>query len=100
VLVVDGGSRDGTLEVLKRLQENEPHLRVVDNPRRITAAAMNRGIELSRGGLIAILGAHTLYPPDYLSTCMELLAEHPEADCVGGTIESTGRSEFAGPWPL
>lgn len=94
VLVVDGGSDDGTLEVLSRLQEDQPALRVVDNPRRITAAAMNRGIELSKGDLIAILGAHTLYPADYLETCVRLLDEHTEADCVGGTLESRGESAF------
>jgi succinoglycan biosynthesis protein ExoA len=94
VLVVDGQSDDGTRVVLKRLQEAGGALRVVDNPERITAAAMNRGVELSRGKLVAILGAHSLYAPDYLQTCVDLLSEHPEADCVGGTIESSGQSVF------
>jgi len=94
VLVVDGQSDDGTRVVLKRLQEAGGALRVVDNPERITAAAMNRGVELSRGKLVAILGAHSLYAPDYLQTCVDLLSEHPEADCVGGTILSRGQSDF------
>ena len=94
VLVVDGQSDDGTRDVLRRLQASHPSLRVVDNPARITAAAMNRGIELSTADLVAILGAHTLYPDDYLATCQELLTEHPDADCSGGTIESRGGSPF------
>lgn len=94
VIVVDGQSDDGTREVLRLLQAEHPQLRVVDNPERITAFAMNRGVELSRGKQVAILGAHTHYPPDYLATCLELLSEHPEADCVGGTIESRGISPF------
>jgi len=94
VLVVDGKSDDGTRDVLNRLQEAHPQLRIVDNPERITAYAMNRGVESSRGELVAILGAHTLYPPDYLSTCQSLLSEHPDADCVGGTIESRGVTSF------
>jgi glycosyltransferase involved in cell wall biosynthesis len=94
VLVVDGESDDGTREVLSQIQSSHPELRVVDNPDRITAAAMNRGIELSSGDLVAILGAHTLYPADYLATCQHLLTEHPDAGCVGGTIESRGESHF------
>jgi len=93
-VIVDDQSDDGTRDVLRRLQASHPSLRVVDNPARITAAAMNRGIELSTADLVAILGAHTLYPDDYLATCQELLTEHPDADCSGGTIESRGGSPF------
>lgn len=94
VLVVDGQSDDGTREVLQRMQSSNPRLRVIDNPHRITAAAMNLGIERSTGGLVAILGAHSFYPPDYLATCQALFAEHPDVGCVGGTIESRGATPF------
>lgn len=94
VLVVDGQSDDGTREILDRLAQERPTLRVLDNPRRITSFAMNLGIEQARGACVAILGAHTLYPYDYLATCQSLLAEHPESDCVGGTLESRGHTHF------
>jgi len=94
VIVVDGQSDDGTRDILRFLQAEFPLLIVLDNPDRITATAMNLGIEASRGDYIAILGAHTTYASDYLESCLTLLAEHPEADCVGGPIESRGRSAF------
>jgi len=60
---------------------------------------MNRGIELSTADLVAILGAHTLYPDDYLATCQELLTEHPDADCSGGRSRAGAAPPSAGPWP-
>lgn len=94
VIVVDGHSDDGTRELLARLEEEHARLRVIDNPDRITPAAMNRGIRAARGAFVAIFGAHTRYAEDYLLACSQLLAEHPEADCVGGPIESAGNGAF------
>jgi succinoglycan biosynthesis protein ExoA len=94
VLVVDGGSDDGTRERLGEFQSTYPNLRVLDNEDRTTAYAMNLGVEAATGDFIAILGAHTTYSPDYLSTCLELLEEHADAGCVGGSIDSRGSSPF------
>src|SRR5690242_13206635 len=41
ILVVDGGSRDGTLEVARRLSAEFPFLRVLENPKRLQASAFN-----------------------------------------------------------
>jgi succinoglycan biosynthesis protein ExoA len=94
VIVADGLSNDGTREILQRLVQEHPELRVVDNPRLVTPCAMNAGIREARGQYIAILGAHCDYAVDYLKTCVELLDEHPEVSCVGGPIISAGRSFF------
>jgi GT2 family glycosyltransferase len=94
VIVVDGRSDDGTRERLGELQSTYPNLRVLDNDHQTTAYGMNLGIESATGDVIAILGAHTSYSPDYLSTCLELLDEHSDADCVGGPIDSRGSSPF------
>lgn len=94
VIVVDGMSDDGTREILDNLAKEHPELRIVDNPKRITPCAMNVGIREARGRYIAILGAHCQYAPDYLSTCADLLHEHPEVCCVGGPAVSTGTGLF------
>ncbi|UVT19563.1 MAG: glycosyltransferase family 2 protein [Nitrospira sp.] len=94
IIVADGLSEDGTREILKRLMSEYPELRVVDNPKRVTPCAMNAGIREARGRYIAILGAHCQYAPDYLSTCVALLQEHPEVSCVGGPAVSMGKGLF------
>lgn len=91
VLVVDGMSDDGTREVLARLAASHPQLRVIDNPRRFTASAMNLGIENARGQWIAILGCHNRYAEDYLRQCHQVSLETC-ADNVGGAMFCEGKT--------
>lgn len=94
ILVVDGMSEDGTRDILANIAERESSLRVLDNSSLTTPAALNIGIEASRGQYVAILGAHAEYALNYLQTCAELLKEHPEACCAGGPIISRGKGVF------
>lgn len=94
VIIADGMSEDATRGIVAAIARNAQNLRLVDNPSRTTPSAMNKGINVSRGRYIAILGAHTQYAPDYLRTCIELLETHPSASCVGGPIVSKGRTLF------
>jgi succinoglycan biosynthesis protein ExoA len=85
LIVVDGFSTDGTRELLAKLSEEDHHLRVVDNPQKITPCAMNIGIRIAAGSYIAILGAHNRYAPDYLLRSWEA-ASQTGADNVGGSL--------------
>jgi succinoglycan biosynthesis protein ExoA len=94
VIVADGMSEDGTRDILMRLATEDARLRIIDNPSRITPSGMNIGIRESQGRYIAIMGAHTRYASDYLSTCVQLLEEHPEVCCTGGPIITKGKGTF------
>ncbi len=85
IIVTDGMSEDGTRDILMRLAEEDPRLRLVDNPGRITPCGMNEGIRAARGRYIAIMGAHNRYAPDYLLKSIEVL-EETRADNVGGAM--------------
>jgi len=94
VIVADGMSNDGTRDILQRLAAENPRLRVIDNPHRITPYGMNAGIREARGRYIVIMGAHAEYAPDYVRQCAQLLDEHPEVCCSGGPIVSRGKTAF------
>jgi glycosyltransferase involved in cell wall biosynthesis len=49
VLVADGGSKDGTREILARLAREDGRIRVIDNPDRVQAAGLNRILAEARG---------------------------------------------------
>jgi GT2 family glycosyltransferase len=93
VLVVDGGSTDGTREWLAaEATRYRSWLVVVDNPQQWVGAAMNLGIAQARGDLVARMDAHARYAPDYLSRLVEALLARPEAAGAGGVYTMTGTS--------
>jgi glycosyltransferase involved in cell wall biosynthesis len=72
-LLVDGGSTDGTREVLKRLARADRRIHLLDNPRRVIPAGLNVGLRNARGRWVARMDAHSEYPPDYLERGVQRL---------------------------
>jgi glycosyltransferase involved in cell wall biosynthesis len=96
-IVTDGGSTDGTLEVLKRY----PHLRVSSEPDRSLYDAVNKGIRHARGDVIGFLNTDDVYAPEVLGAVGEAFAADPELDMVyGGSatfrVGPTGEREVLG----
>lgn len=85
VVIADGLSTDRTREKIQNFQESHPEMtiRVVDNPRRIIPAGLNRAIDASTGEYIVRLDAHSVPSPDYVQRCLEALIEQ-RGDNVGG----------------
>ena len=78
LVVVDGGSRDETVNVARPLAD-----RVLDAPRG-RAAQMNAGAAAARGAVLLFLHADTRLPDDYPALVTEALAP---ADVVGGRFD-------------
>lgn len=91
ILVVDGMSDDRTREIVTRSSGiiNSKYrltVRLLDNPKRYRAPAMNIGIRESRGEIILRIDARTMIPEDYLGKCVRTLVE-TGADNVGGVLK-------------
>ncbi|MFZ0042458.1 MAG: glycosyltransferase, partial [Solirubrobacteraceae bacterium] len=67
-LFVDGASTDATRTLLERAADHDHRIHVLDNPRRVTSAALNVALAVAQGEFIARMDAHALYPPAYLRT--------------------------------
>jgi len=82
VLLVDGGSEDKTIEIIKGYQKRYPFLKLLHNPKKIVPVAMNIGIKEAKGEYIIRLDAHSSYSKDYFS---KLIFWHKKlnADNVG-----------------
>ncbi len=90
VLVIDGMSDDGTRAIVTRFaHESTLDVRLIENPRRRPAPAMNLGIEAARGDVILRVDGHASLAPDYLRRCLEALDAY-NADCAGGILQSEG----------
>jgi glycosyltransferase involved in cell wall biosynthesis len=90
ILVVDGGSTDGTRELV---EAEGGRVRLVDNPGVTAAAAMNVGLAAARNDVIVRADAHTLYAPDYVARSVEAWSESG-ADWVGGPMHPIGTTSF------
>jgi glycosyltransferase involved in cell wall biosynthesis len=91
-IVVDGGSTDGTLEILKRYEERIKWVSESDNGH---ADAINKGWRMSRGEILAWLNADDVWAvPDAVRHAVEYLLAHPEVDVVYGdcgSIDADGK---------
>lgn len=98
VLVADGLSEDGSRWILEEIAQRDTRVRLIDNPARITPAALNRAIEASRGDLILRIDAHSIVAPDYLSELVRFLNAHPQAWGAGGRMHTAPEEDglFAG----
>lgn len=69
VVIADGGSNDGTLDVIRDWHQKHADLRVViiENPARTIPAALNKAIYASRGAIIVRLDAHSKPDHDYVA---------------------------------
>jgi succinoglycan biosynthesis protein ExoA len=94
ILVVDGGSTDDTVQIIKKFPEFGQGIRVIENPRRFQVYAWNLGIRAARGRYVALFSAHTEYSSDYLAKCLEA-RERTGAGNVGGVQVPVGEGLVA-----
>jgi glycosyltransferase involved in cell wall biosynthesis len=83
VLVIDGMSTDSTRTIVAEFTRAHQFIKLIDNPKRITPAALNIGIAQARGDVIMRMDAHSTYPPQYISSLVSW-QEKTGADNVGG----------------
>lgn len=89
VLVVDGGSTDGSRALVDDLAKDRSCIRIVDNPQRRAAAAFNRGVEAASGDVVCLFSAHGIPDADYVQASVDVLFESG-ASGVGGLYRHEG----------
>jgi glycosyltransferase involved in cell wall biosynthesis len=92
-LFVDGRSEDRTKPILEELAGSDPRIRILDNPEKQLASALNIGLRNARGEFVAQMDAHTYYPPNYVADGVDRL-RRGDVDWVTGPPIPHG----VGPW--
>ena len=97
-IVVDGGSTDGTLELVA----SRPERRLIGGPDEGVYDALNKGIAAATGDVVCLLNSDDRFEPGALAAAEAGFAEDPSCDSVcgsarlvagGETIETYGREE-------
>ena len=97
IIVIDDGSQDNTIKVVKSIVE--PRLQLFSYENGGVATARNRGIAHATGEFIAFLDADDLWSPDKLALQIEALYQNPEAKVVyswTNYIDEQGKPLFSG----
>lgn len=90
-IVIDGGSQDGSIEILERYRGR---LRYASEPDNCPADAIAKGLAQAQGEILAWLNADDTYQPGAIGRAVEYLVTHPEIDVVYGDgwwIDEDGR---------
>jgi glycosyltransferase involved in cell wall biosynthesis len=91
ILLVEGGSTDGTRKRIAEWTAKYSFIKMVDNPQRFVSPGFNKAYAISTGKYIAFIGAHAYYPKKYFSTAIKVL-ENNESDAVGGPLNQMGKT--------
>jgi len=83
VMVVDGGSTDGSRAVVDDFAATRDWVRVIENPKRHSAAAWNVGLRTARGDCFGIFSSHGIPSDDFIERSVEALHDSG-ASGVGG----------------
>lgn len=81
ILVVDNGSRDGSVGMVR---DHFPNVHLIVNTRnKGFAAANNQAVQMSKGRQVVFLNPDTVIQGSALSTMVKFMDTHPEAGAVG-----------------
>jgi glycosyltransferase involved in cell wall biosynthesis len=102
-IVIDGGSTDGTLDILRNHGATYP-LQWTSGHDDGMYDAINKGLAVAKGDIVAYLNSDDLYLPWTLEVVAETLASRPDVDFVYGDFlqidETTGRRRLMWQMPF
>lgn len=82
-IIVNDGSTDASLDIIKRRAREDPRIKVIDKPNSGLSDSLNVGIKQARGEWIARLDADDLCEPQRLERQYELARSEPALVLIG-----------------
>jgi len=91
-IIIDGGSKDGTVEIIKKYERHLAYW--VSEPDRGQSHAINKGMEKASGQYLTWLNSDDWYLPNALNLMAEMFAKNPAIGMVVGAgrmIDQSGK---------
>jgi alpha-1,3-rhamnosyltransferase len=85
LIVIDDGSTDGSVELLKDLASRN-NFKLILKENEGVCATLNRGLVLSSGSYITFIASDDYMPPNRIIEQLQVFELHPDADVVAGRI--------------
>jgi len=96
ILVIDDGSKDGTLDVARRY-EHEARVRIIAKENGGKSSALNVGIHEARGEVIVAMDADTVIHPDFIPYVLGHFRD-PSVGAASGNAKVGNREDLIASW--
>lgn len=83
-IIVDGGSEDETLNILREYSSKTERIKWISEPDKGQSDAINKGFRMATGDIIGWLNADDRYLPGCFQTVVQTFADNPDVDIVYG----------------
>jgi len=83
-IIIDGGSTDKTVDIVKKYAEQYSHIRWLSERDRGQSDAMNKGVDMAKGEILSFLNVDDYYEPNVLNRVLEIFKDLPKPSFVCG----------------
>jgi glycosyltransferase involved in cell wall biosynthesis len=80
IIVVDDGSADGSVDLLRRRYSGQPRVKIIDKPNEGQLSCFNVGAELASGDVVFFLDADDVYEPQYVEQALSAYDRYASCD--------------------
>lgn len=83
-IIIDGGSHDNSLEIIRKYQDYLSYW--VSEPDRGQTHAINKGLSLATGDIVAYLNSDDIYLPGTFQKVIDFFHKNPDIDMLYGNL--------------
>ncbi len=83
-LIIDGGSDDGTKEIIEKYSKEYNHIKWISERDNGQSDAMNKGLKMVRSGYISFLNVDDFYENNLLNKIINIFKQNPNLDFIVG----------------
>jgi glycosyltransferase involved in cell wall biosynthesis len=108
LIVIDDGSKDNSVDLLKKVKDKR--LTLIEQKNQGAHNAINKGLSIAKGEFFAILNSDDVYHPDRIRQIIEIMNNDPKLglvcswiDCIDSNGSHKGTKEGwhnMEPWPV
>ena len=94
-IIIDGGSKDNTVEIIKKYERHLAYW--ISEPDRGQSHAINKGMDKATGDYLTWLNSDDWYTPGALNKFAELVSQYPDAGVIVGAgqiLDQNGKTIY------